>query len=64
MGDLGDLVDEDDDIFLQLLIDDGEVVDEAEADDGLDLLAGDHGIHITARGDVLCDDGRACIAEA
>ena len=64
MGDLGNLIDENDDVFLKVFIDDCEVMDIGEAYDSYCLLTRHHRVHIAARRDVLGDDTRAGIAEA
>lgn len=64
MSNLSNLVDESDDIFLQHLRANGELMDEAEAKDGVGLLPDHHRVKITTRTDVLTDNTRPSISEA
>ena len=57
MSNLSNLVDECDDVFLEHLRTEGEIVNEAEAEDRVSLLSRHHRIHITTGGDIVSDNG-------
>ena len=64
MSNLSNLVDECDDVFLEHLRTKCKIVNEAEAEDRVSLLPWHHRIHITTRGDMVSNNGRASFAEA
>ena len=63
MGDFSDFIHEDHHIFLQDFSAGEEVMDEAETEDGIGLLSGDHRVHVSTTGHVLRDDSGASITE-